>query len=258
MKKKYSVPIKGTRMPCGLHCIKVNGIGVSAGSEHIIENVNLHIHCGNLTAIIGRNGAGKSTLMKALLGLVPHEGKIEFRDIGNNRIQKLHIGYVPQNLDIEKDSPVTVYDMFAGFLSRRPVFLPKSKKLSDEIESELGIFDAQSLTDKRVCDLSGGELQRVLLSLACTPMPNLLLLDEPVSGVDTMGREKFNIAISKIKRSYDVAIIIISHDMDFVREYADQVVLLDKTVLRQGTPKEVFESDEFKGVFGKHQAHQLI
>ena len=96
--------------PCGLHCIKVKDLGVEIGGQVILKDINLHIHCGTLTAIIGKNGAGKSTLIKAMLNDVRHTGKIEFKDRENGHVQKLRIGYVPQNLNIEKHTPVSVYD----------------------------------------------------------------------------------------------------------------------------------------------------
>ena len=96
--------------PCGLHCIKVNHLGVTIGGQQILSDINLHIHCGTLTAIIGKNGAGKSTLIKAMLGDIPHEGNIEFKDRENGKIQKLKIGYVPQSMNIEKNTPISVYD----------------------------------------------------------------------------------------------------------------------------------------------------
>ena len=100
--------------PCGLHCIKVNHLGVTIGGQQILSDINLHIHCGTLTAIIGKNGAGKSTLIKAMLGDIPHEGNIEFKDRENGKIQKLKIGYVPQSMNIEKNTPISVYDMIAS------------------------------------------------------------------------------------------------------------------------------------------------
>lgn len=235
---------------CGLHCIRMNNIGVTIGKTKIIENINLHIHCGKLTVIIGRNGAGKSTLIKAMLGEIPHEGTIEFKDMKNNAMSKLNIGYVPQHLNLEKNTPVSVYDMFAGYISNRPVFLGKSKKLYAAIQEHLELFKAADLIDKRVCDLSGGELQRVLLSIACTPIPNLLLLDEPVSGIDRNGMELFYRNISMLKEEYDLAFILVSHDLEFVERYADHVILLDKSIIKEGTPQEVLSSKEFQEIFG--------
>ena len=238
------------RAACGLHCIKMEDICVYAGKTPIIEHVNVHIHCGKLTAVIGRNGAGKSTLIKAILGEVAHEGTIEFRDMKENKVKKLKIGYVPQNLNVKKDAPVSVYDLFASCISNVPVFLWKKKALYDEIINRLALFEAENLIDKRLGDLSGGELQRVLLSVACTPVPNLLLLDEPVSGVDRKGMELFYRTIHNLKEKYDLSVSLVSHDLTLVKEYADSVILLDKTVLKEGTPEEVMESEEFHEIFG--------
>ena len=94
--------------PCGFHCIKVNHLGVRFNEQVVLEDVNLHIHCGSLNAVIGKNGAGKSTLIRAMLDNVPHTGEIEFRDTKDGKMQKLKIGYVPQSVNIEKNTPVSV------------------------------------------------------------------------------------------------------------------------------------------------------
>lgn len=235
--------------PCGLHCIKIKDLGVTIGEQTILKNINLHIHCGTLTAIIGKNGAGKSTLLKAVLGDIPHEGEIAFKDRENGRLQKLKIGYVPQYLNVEKHTPVSVYDMIASYQSNVPVFLRKSRRVYEEIKESLAVFEAESLIDKQVCNLSGGELQRVLLSMAVMDEPNLLLLDEPVSGIDQNGMELFYKRIEYLKEHFDLAVILISHDLDYVRKYADHVVLLDGEILMQGTPKEVYASEAFRKAF---------
>lgn len=235
--------------PCGLHCIKIKDLGVTIGEQTILKNINLHIHCGTLTAIIGKNGAGKSTLLKAILGDIPHEGEIAFKDRENGRLQKLKIGYVPQYLNVEKHTPVSVYDMIASYQSNVPVFLRKSRRVYEEIRESLSVFEAESLIDKQVCNLSGGELQRVLLSMAVMDEPNLLLLDEPVSGIDQNGMELFYKRMEYLKEHFDLAVILISHDLDYVRKYADHVVLLDGEILMQGTPKEVYASEAFRKAF---------
>lgn len=237
--------------PCGLHCIKINHLGVTMGEQMILDDVNLHIHCGTLTTIIGKNGAGKSTLIKAILGDIPHTGNIEFKDREDGKIQKLKIGYVPQSLNIEKNTPLSVYDMIASYQSGFPVFLKKNKKLYREIKEMLTVFEADYLIDKQVSNLSGGELQRVLLSMAIMDEPNLLLLDEPISGIDQNGTELFYKTIDYLKKHFDLAIVLISHDLDYVAKYADKVVLLNHAILKQGTVKEVFHSDEMKQVFEK-------
>ena len=246
IKRKYRI----LKPPCGLHCIKMNDIGVRIGREMIIEHINLHIHCGRLTVIIGRNGAGKSKLIRAILGEIRHMGTIEFRDMRDKSIQDLRIGYVPQHLNFEKNTPTSVYDMFASYISNVPVFLRKTKALKERIFQSLAMFQAQELMDKQLGDLSGGELQRVLLSIACDPVPNLLLLDEPVSGIDRNGMELFYEHINSLKKKCDLAMVLVSHDLDYVEKYADNVILLDRTVLKEGTPAQVFASSQFHEVFG--------
>lgn len=237
---------------CGFHCIKMNHIGVRIGNDEILSDVNLHIHCGNLTAVIGRNGAGKSTLLKAILGEIPHEGEIVFTDLRDKvrKPGKLRIGYVPQSLHIDKNTPTSVYDLMAGYVTRIPVFLRESRKVKEKIREQLAVFAAAELIDKAVCDLSGGELQRVLLSLATMPVPNLLVLDEPAAGIDQKGIRMFYETLDRIKEEYDMAVILVSHDLEYVREYADQVVLLDRTVLVQGPAEQVLASKEYADVFG--------
>lgn len=244
--------------PCGFHCIKVNNLGVNMDGQVILEDVNLHIHCGTLNAVIGKNGAGKSTLIRAMLNDIPHTGSIEFRDTKDGRMQRLKIGYVPQIVNIEKNTPVSVYDLLASYESRYPVFLPGRKKIREKIHRALSVFEAQDLIDQRVCNLSGGQLQRVLLSLAIMDEPNLLLLDEPVSGIDQKGMELFFRTMTYLKEHLDLAIILISHDLSYVREYADKVILLDKTVLMQGTAKEVFDSEVFEQTFGYEKKENWV
>ena len=235
---------------CGLHCTKINNISVNISGQEILKNVSIHVHCGQLTVIIGRNGAGKSTLLKAILGEVEHSGNIVFTDMKDNRTKKIKIGYVPQKINVERHMPTTVYDLFASCISDIPVFLKKDKKLYKEIKEQLNIFGADELIDKSIGELSGGELQRVLIAIATKPIPNLLILDEPVSGIDENGTRFYKI-LQELKNKYDMSIILVSHDFELTKQYADKVILLDKEVIKEGTPEQVFESLEFKCKFGQ-------
>lgn len=233
----------------GFCCTKIKNISVILGKKQILNNVNIHIHCGTLTVLIGKNGAGKSTLLKAVLGEVKHEGEISFSS-KNDGAKKIKIGYVPQKLNIE-NSPMTVYDMIASYTSNKPVFLYKHKRTYADIRRHLKDFGAETLIDRKVNALSGGELQRVLLALATMPYPDLLILDEPISGIDENGKKQFYQKINELKNTKDLAIILVSHDFEYVKEYADNVVLLDGGIIaEEGTPKKVFESATFKDSFG--------
>lgn len=239
------------KVACGLHCTKINNMSVKFGNEQVLKNVNIHVHCGELTVIIGRNGAGKSTLLKAILGEIKHTGNISFVDMKDNLAKRIKIGYVPQSINIEKHMPTTVYDLFASCICHIPVFLKKDKKIYNEIKEQLKLFGAEKLIDKSIGDLSGGELQRVLLSIATKPTPNLLILDEPVSGIDKNGTRDFYQLVNELKTKYDMSILLVSHDLELVKKYADRVILLDRQVVKEGTPNEVFESLEFKNYFGE-------
>lgn len=250
MRKGMISSRKSLESACGLHCIQIKDIAVRDGNQTIIHDINLHIHCGKVTVIIGRNGAGKTTLIKSILGEIKHEGTLEFTDLKNQTMSDLRVGYVPQYLNMEKNTPMSVFDLFASYISNAPIFLRKNRRVYESIKEQLSIFHAQDYIDKRACDLSGGELQRVLLSIALTPVPNLLLLDEPVSGIDKNGMKLFYENIEMLKKNYDLAMIVVSHDFEFVRKYADHVILLDKTIIKEGTAEEVLSSTEFKSVFG--------
>ena len=234
---------------CGYCCTKIRNINVSFGKKEVLKNVNIHIHCGKLTVIIGENGAGKSTLLKAILGEVKHTGTITFKDKENSG-NKIRIGYVPQKLDIE-NSPATVYDVVVSYTSSYPVFFPKSKKLYNEIKEHLKEFGAEELIDNRINTLSGGQLQRVMLAIATMPYPDLLILDEPVSGIDKNGKEQFYQKINYLKENFDLAIILVSHDFEYVKKYADKVILLDKTIIAKGKVDEVMRSEKFIKRFGE-------
>lgn len=229
-------------------CLRVQDLSVKIGNNIIIEDVNLHVHCGEMVALIGPNGAGKSTLIKAILGQQPYDGVISF-SVPGQRNRKLKIGYVPQSPSFDAGDSVTVADLFACCMSKRPAFLGLSKAMREQILMCLERVRSENLIDKRVGTLSGGELQRVLLALALEPLPNLLILDEPLSGVDVEGMETLMDMLDEIRQTYDLSILMITHDFSMLSRYADQVVLLNKRPLCQGTPFEVLNSDAFREAF---------
>lgn len=233
-----------------LCCTKIENFTVRFGNLTIFEDVNLHVHCGQLTAVIGPNGAGKSTLLRAILGEVKHSGKMKYVDAKGRHTGNPVIGYVPQYLKFDVSAPISVLDLFTACLSNRPVWLFPAGDLRAEVLEKLAIVRAADLIDRRLGALSGGELQRVLLALALNPTPDLLLLDEPVSGVDKNGLKIFYEILEELQAKSDMAIILISHDLNMVARYADQVVLLNKGVVCSGTPQEVFADRRTRKIFG--------
>ena len=241
--------MKNEHVNCRLCRIELSHVGVTAGADTLLEDVSFHIHCGQLTALVGPNGAGKTTLIKALLGQTPHTGVIRHVDAEGHDFPAPRIGYVPQQLPFDREMPVTVCDLMAASLSRRPVWLGVSKAVREQVRRALRETEAERLMDKRLGALSGGELQRVLLAMALCPLPDLLVLDEPVSGVDQNGLSLFLQMVSSLRRTHHLGILMVSHDWNLVRQYADYVVLLKQTVLCAGTPAEVFSSPEFEQTF---------
>ncbi len=234
---------------CGFCCTKLVRLGVTLGQHRILEDVNLHVHCGQLTAVIGPNGAGKTTLLKAILGDLPHTGHVHFLDSAGSRPDRPLLGYVPQKLEFDATAPTTVRDLFAGAAGRWPVWLGIGRKRSEQIRGLLDRVEVGHLLDRRLGRLSGGELQRVLLALAITPVPNLLLLDEPVSGVDLAGIEIFYRMVSQLRRDYHLSIILVSHDLGAVARFADRIVFLNRTVIADGPPARVLADPQVRRAF---------
>lgn len=232
-------------------CTKISHLSVRFGEHVALRDVSLHIHCGELTAIIGPNGAGKSTLLKAILGILPHDGTIVFTDLASNATHVPTIGYVPQFLELDRSMPVTVRDLFAIATSHRPAWLGASKKTQRSAHDVLERVHAAHLFGHSIGTLSGGELQRVLLALALVKQPDILLLDEPVSGVDQNGLSLFYHVIDEVRAQYDLTTILISHDFNLVAKFADRLVLLDREIRAIGKPREVFASEAFQQIFGK-------
>ena len=229
-------------------CLRVENMSVTIGSDTILKDMNLHVHCGEMVALIGPNGAGKSTFLKAILGQQEYTGVIAFSEPGQ-RSKKPRIGYVPQSPAFDPSDPVSVADLFACCMSKRPAFLGLGKSMRALVLECLERVHGEALIDKRVGTLSGGELQRVLLALALEPLPNILILDEPLSGVDIEGMENLMDMIDEIRKTYDLSILMTTHDFSVLSRYTDQVVLIDRGLRKLGTPEEVLNSPEFQQAF---------
>lgn len=229
-------------------CLRIQNLSVKIGTQTILDDVNLHAHCGEMIALIGPNGAGKSTLLKAILGQQEYSGIISF-SVPGQRSRKPKIGYVPQSPVFDPGDPISVADLFTCCMSNRPAFLGVSKKMREKVLECLSRVHGEDLIDKTVGTLSGGELQRVLLALALEPLPNILILDEPLSGVDVDGIILLMDMLDELRQDYDLSVLITTHDLSTLEKYADQVVLVDRGIVAQGTAAEVLNSREFREVF---------
>ena len=193
--------------------LEIKGLSAGIAEEEILHNIDLQVGRGETHVLMGHNGAGKSTLVRAILGEVPYTGEIQFKNKMNNNMPNLKIGYVPQTVNIDRSTPLSVYDLFQSFTGKLPILF-NSKKEHEHVREALAEFDVAELIDQPVGTLSGGQLQRVLLAMAVHDTPNLLLLDEPVSGIDKNGMDAFYEKMRYLKESHDLAIILVSHDLD--------------------------------------------
>ncbi len=212
--------------------LKVSNLGVTLQGQPILENVNFAARKGETLAILGPNGAGKTMLFKALLNLVPHTGKIEWQG-------KVKIGYVPQEISV-KDIPISVKE----FLSYGNV--PQKESVLSTVKLE-----GKGLWNKSLGFLSGGELRRVLIAWAITDNPNVLLLDEPTSGVDVGSEEPIFVMLNQLKTRNAITILLITHDIHIVREYSDNLLALNKCTTFFGESKDIADLSTQKQIYGE-------
>ena len=220
--------------------VKLNNVGIQQNDKWLVKGVSLEVEKGKIVTLIGPNGSGKSTTAKIALGIYKNiEGNVE--KFTNN------VGDVPQKISIDWTLPLRVKDFMV---------------LTDDIKDEL-LDEALSLTgvihlkEKNLGNLSGGEFQRVLLARAISKKPELLVLDEPVQGVDFTGEIALYELIKKISEKLNCGILLISHDLHTVMSATDHVVCLNGHVCCSGSPKDVARNNEYKALFGE-QASQTL
>ena len=232
-------------------CLKLDGLSVQLQGERILQDVSFHLHCGEIAALIGPNGAGKSSLFRCILGQMAYQGKITFSPARGPAIPLSAplIGYVPQAPSFDRGDPVSVLDFFTAATSRWPVFLPIPPKYRERAARCLERVHGGDLLDRPMGGLSGGQLQRVLLALALEPVPHILILDEPLSGVDIEGEHQLLEMLDELRTQYDLSIFLSTHDFATLGQFADKVILLNRRVLKSGPPEEVLSSPEFYETF---------
>ena len=233
-------------------CLRGSGLGVTVGDQVILHDLDFHLHCGEITALIGPNGAGKSTLFRSVLGQLSYQGNITFSPAGGPAIRLADgtvmggtrplIGYVPQSPSFDRGDPISVLDFFTAATSKWPVCLPIPQKYRERCRMSLERVHGGDLLDKPMGGLSGGQLQRVLLALALEPVPHILILDEPLSGVDIEGEHQLLEMLDELRTEYDLSILLSTHDFATLNQFADKVILLNKRILKVGPPDEVTAS----------------
>lgn len=216
----------------------------------ILENVTAAAPRGGCTAVIGPNGAGKTTLLQALLGQTPYAGAIRIAPAPTGRPAR--IGYVPQRLAFDRGLPLTVCDFLVMGLQRFPLWLGTALTWRMRARELLKAVRADALEDRQLGVLSGGELQRVLLALALEQEPDVLVLDEPATGVDIQGGQLFCELLERLRRERGFTQLMVSHDLATVTHHATHVVMLNRRVVAEGSPRAVLTSANLGAVFGLH------
>ncbi|WP_440652459.1 ATP-binding cassette domain-containing protein [Candidatus Pelagibacter sp. HIMB1542] len=220
--------------------VQLNNVGFRQNEKWLVEGVSLKVEKGKIVTLIGPNGSGKSTTAKIALGIYKNiEGNVEKY---TNKI-----GYVPQKISIDWTLPLRVYD-----------FMLLTENIDEEaIDEALNLTGVVHLKNKNLGNLSGGEFQRVLIARAISKKPELLVLDEPVQGVDYTGEIALYELIKKISDTLNCGILLISHDLHTVMTATDHVVCLNGHVCCSGTPMDVAKNNEYKTLFGE-KASQIL
>ncbi len=233
------------------HCsVKIHNLSVKKNNHIILNNISFTVNHSEILALIGKNGAGKTTLLKAIINSISHNGIIEFFNSEGKKILNPKIGYVPQRLGFDKNTPMTVLDLFCSNSKNMPIWLGHSKKRVEKAKEMLKKVGAENHINKPLGTLSGGELQRVLLAFALDPMPDILLLDEPLSAVDRKGVGTLYSVLISMREEYHMPIILVSHDLGQVYKYTNTFVLIDKRVIETGKSKDMYKSKKIREIFG--------
>jgi zinc transport system ATP-binding protein len=214
--------------------LRVSNLSIEISNQKIIDNLSFEAKRGVTLAIVGPNGAGKTTLFRALLNLIPYRGKIEWSE-------KVKIGYVPQILSI-RDIPISVKE----FLS----FKNESESDITAVLASVGL-DSEAVVNKSLGVLSGGQLRRVLIAWAIVDKPNVLLFDEPTSGVDLDSEEAIYGMLKRLTEQNKITLLLISHDLHIVREYSDYALALNQCMVFFGESKEVMNPAIQKLIYGE-------
>lgn len=233
-------------------CVSVifDNVSVQCRGQTILEHVTAEAPAGTATVIIGPNGAGKTTLLRCLLGEIDFSGQILFRSASGHLCGKPVIGYVPQYLQGGSHMPLLVRDFMAIGRARRPLWLGCGRNTREEARRYLSLSGAGHLEERRLGDLSGGELRRVLLASALSRRPDLLVLDEAEAGVDYRGERMFWQLLDDTRKELGFTLLMVSHNLPLAAHYANHVICVKKRVLAQGTPRETMTGENLLALFG--------
>jgi len=234
--------------------VEARDVRVSFNGNPVLRGLNMRVPRGQIVALIGPNGSGKTTFLRALLGLQ----KISSGEIflfGKHRLRDAlpRVGYVPQRMTLERSFALSVREFLALRLEKTRNWFWKSHRRTDELlHSTMAEIGVTSLLDQPIAQISGGQLQRVLIAFSLLENPDLLLLDEPTAGVDTPGEHTFYDLISEVHRHRQLTVILVSHDLSMVYRHASWVYALNGVICCEGPPEKVMDAQSLKEAYGIH------
>ena len=214
--------------------LKVKNLNVRLENEEIIKDLSFEVKEGDVLTVLGPNGAGKTVLLKTLLKILPYQGEIKWQ-------KEIKIGYVPQRLPFIKDTPMSVGEFFK--------LKESSKEETREILDLVGF--KKIFLNKKIGELSSGQFQRVLIAWALIGNPDVLLFDEPTTGIDIGGEETIYTLLTKLKKERNLTILLVTHDLNVVFKFSNFVVCLNKCPICQGVPKEILTSETLNKLYGE-------
>ena len=223
--------------------LQVNDLTVKFGEELILDKISFEVARGDILAVVGPNGAGKTTLFRALFGFIPYKGKIEWQEGVKN-------GYVPQKLDVDPYFPITVRE-FLNLKLKKPdndAIFAVLKNVGFNVDEH---HLEHHLLNKNLGILSGGEFQKILIASAMLDKPDVLLFDEPTSGIDAGSEETIYHTLSDLRKKTGITVIFISHDIQMVYQYVDKVLCLNKEAVCFGGPSKALTADVLQKLYGK-------
>ena len=226
--------------------VRFSGVSVRRGELTILQDITADLPLHGSTVLIGPNGAGKSSLLLCLIGEMPFSGQISFPAWG----RPPRVAYVPQYVHLDAGLPLTVAGFMALGQQRRPLWLGIVPAVRATCKEFLALVEADHLETRRMGDLSGGELRRVLLATALARRPELLILDEPAAGVDATGERLFWKVLDAARNFQGFTQLMVSHNLSLAAHYATHVLCLHKTLLRQGPPHAALDRQTLRQLFG--------
>jgi zinc transport system ATP-binding protein len=231
--------------------LEASRVAFAYGRDPVLEDVNLRVSPGEFVALVGPNGSGKSTLIKLLLGsLAPAAGEVRLLGAPPERLrERWRLGYVPQRPLLASEVPATVEEIvLTGLLSRRGWWRPMTKADRDATRHALESVGLDGLAGRPLNELSGGQQQRAFIARALASEPELLVLDEPIAGVDAESQRRFRDSLVHLVSEHGAAVLLASHELSAVAADLDRVVVLKRTVLFDGPPSDLTASGVSLGI----------